>query len=289
MDLEILQRELNELENTPTLYECQNFQARKEALDFLAVIANQDVDFDVLQEQAQGFAARLLAINESTARDWYTHLMQGRFSPQAWRAALQAYSTYRSGQWGQRHYGYENIDFLLDEIFLPAPHPQASLARERGMVRYQPTPASVILELSERIDFQEQDVFCDLGSGLGKVTALVHVLTGVRALGVEYQPDFCAYAAAQAQRLALMGVSYLNADARCVDYAEMNVFFLFNPFGGDIFPAVFETLHQHARRRPIRVASYGASSAPLANLDWLQLVPPSDLSEFALCIFQSVP
>ena len=93
-------------------------------------------------------------------------------------------------RWGQPHHGYENLDFLLNEILIPQPHPQANLQPEYGMVRYQPTPASVILELTERIAFTDDDVFYDLGSGLRKVTMLVRLLTGVRCVGIEYQLDF---------------------------------------------------------------------------------------------------
>jgi len=198
------------------------------------------------------------------------------------------YTDYVANDWGKQHYGYESLDFLLDGVFLPRPHPHLSLEPEYGMVRYEPTPASVILELTERLNLKERDIFYDLGSGLGKVTLLVHLLTGVKVVGVEYQPDFCAYASRQADELDLEGLRYLNDDARHVDYSDGSVFFLFNPFGGVIFDSVLEKLHIEAKRREILICSYGSSSRPLSELEWLEPVAPLFSDEMALAIFCSV-
>ena len=291
MNIALLQRELNELQNAPMLFDAQNFRARKEALDFVDVInkfhLEQNIGANRLREQARGLGERLRAFNATIAKDWFARLKNERPSPPKLRTWLQSYTDYVPQQWGQPHYGYESLDFLLDEILLPLPHPQVSLPPEHGMVRYEPTPASVILELTERITFTENDIFYDLGSGLGKVTNFVHLLTGARCIGVEYQPDFCAYAEQQAYRLNLNGLRYLNADARHIDYSEATVFFFFNPFGGAIFDKVLERLHEQAQQREICICSYGSSSQPLSEFLWLEGVPPINEDESALAIFQS--
>ena len=294
MNIAILQSELDELQDTPTLFDQYNFRARKEALDFTAVIEKIDIEnrLDIvgllnLQQQARALGERLRAINASIAQYWHDRLKSERPSPQALRESLRPYTDYVSRRWGQPHYGYENLDFLLDEILLPRPHPQASLTAENGMVRYEPTPASVIFELTERVRFTANDVFYDLGSGLGKVTLLVHLLTRVRCVGVEYQPDFCAYADQQAHRLKLKNLNYLNIDARYADYAAGTVFFFFNPFGGTIFPTVLERLHLEAQQREIRICSYGSSSQPLSEFSWLERIPPLSDDSAALAIFRS--
>ena len=292
MNIAILQRELNELQNAPMLFDAQNFRARKEALCFVDVInkfhLEQNIGTNRLQEQARGLGERLRAFNATIAKDWFARLKNECPSPLKLRTWLQPYTDYVPQQWGQPHYGYESLDFLLDEILLPLPHPQVSLPPEHGMVRYEPTPASVILELTERITFTENDVFYDLGSGLGKVTNLVHLLTGARCIGVEYQPDFCTYADRQAHSLGLNnGVTYLDADARHVDYTEATVFFLFNPFGGVIFDTVLERLQLEAQRREIHICSYGSSSQPLSEFPWLEHIPPINKDEAALAFFQA--
>ncbi|MBT3188215.1 MAG: class I SAM-dependent methyltransferase [Anaerolineae bacterium] len=293
MNIAILQRELDEIENSQNLFDALNFRARKEALDFVAVIDRIDTENYMdnpkggrLEQQARALAKKLQAFNSSIAEDWHLRLRNEKPTPQVLRKWLQPYSDYLPHQWGQPYYGYENLDFLLDEILLPQPHPQASLPLQEGMVRYESTPASVILELTERIAFTGDDVFYDLGSGLGKVTLLVHLLTGARSIGVEFQPDFCTYASKKANDLKLNGVTYLNADARHVDYADATVFFFFNPFGGDIFPAVLERLQLEMQERDIWVSSYGTSSQPLSELPWLERIPPISENESALAIFR---
>ncbi len=293
MNIAILQREFTELQNSPTLFDKYNFRARKEALDFVRVIERiraedqqKNPELVRLDEEARALGECFKMLNISIAQDWRTRLKIDHPAPEELRFWLQPYTDYAAQQWGKPHYGYENLDLFLDEVLLPHPHPQASLTPENGMVRYQPTPASVILELTERIPFTARDVFYDLGSGLGKVTALVHLLTGIRSVGVEYQPTFCAYARQQADALALEGVTYLNADARNAVYADGTVFFLFNPFGGDIFPAVLEQLRIESRQRTIWICSYGSSSQPLSELAWLERVPPSSMDEVALAVFR---
>ncbi len=293
MNIAILQRELDELQNTTVLFDARNFRARKEALDFVAVIDRIHIDNRKdnpervrLQQQARMLGEGLRAFNTSIAQDWHIRLKNEHPAPQELQPCLQLYTDYVPQQWGQHHYGYENLDFLLEEILLPRPHPQACLQPEYDMVRYEPTPASVILELTERIAFTTNDVFYDLGSGLGKVTMLVHLLTGTRCVGVEVQPDFCAYADQQACGLNLDGVTYLNADARHADYADATVFFLFNPFGGAIFTTVLERLRLEAQQRELRICSYGTSSQPISELPWLERIPPISEDEAALAIFR---
>jgi len=291
MKISVLQRELDELQNNPSLFDAHNFKARKEALDFVSVIRKfrpeGNVDLAHLQRQADELGTCLRAFNVTQSSVFYDRLTENRPTPEDFRASLQLYTDYVPKEWGKPHYGYENLDFLLDEILLPKPHPKASLSPDYGMVRYEPTPASVILELTERISFSAKGVFCDLGSGLGKVTMLVHLLTNVRCVGIEYQPNFCTYAKKQARGLSLSRVHYFNLDARDADYADGTVFFLFNPFGGTIFDTVLERLHQEAKQRKIWICSYGSASRALSEFSWLKQIPPICDDELALAIFQT--
>ncbi len=295
MDIGILQQELDELQENPLLWGEKNFRARKEALDFLTMLGKMSREGDDrdapqarLQEQAQRMDVRLRALNRQIAQNWLSRLKNKSQTPQQIREMLQPYTDYQSKKWGEPHYGYEDLDFLLDEILLPAPRPEAALPPEYGMVRYEPTPASVILELTERIAWKKGAVFYDLGSGLGKVTMLVHLLSGAPSVGVEYQPNFCIYAQEQARRLGLQKVSYINSDARTVNYGEGTIFFLFNPFGGAIFDTVMEVLRKESRRREICLCSYGSATGPLSELSWLERTPPLLGEEMALAIFRSV-
>jgi hypothetical protein len=293
MNISILQREFDELQDNPALFDPHNFRVRKEALDLVEIItkfrSEDNQDLINLQAQAQGLGEELQAFNRVLGEDFLERLNGNWTAPEGFRAWLDPYTEYVQNAWGKPHHGYESLDFLLDEVLLPQPHPLASQPREYGMVRYEPTPASVILELTERISFSDDDLFCDLGSGLGKVTMLVHLLTEVRCVGVEYQPDFCTYARQQADRLNLRDLSYLNTDARHASLSDATIFFFFNPFGGVIFDTVLEGLRLEAQQREIRICSYGSSSQPLSELPWLEHIPPVSEEEMALAIFRGGP
>lgn len=290
MNLIILQNELDELIEFPELFAEHSFIARKEALDFLHMVSQISVigtrEAHQLKQRARKFSRRLQIFNESLVQDFYQRLKSQRPSPTEFRKWLTPYTNYVPKEWGKPHYGYESLDFLLNGVLLPEPQPLPNLKPEYGMVRYQPTPASVVLELTERIQFSKKDIFCDLGSGLGKVTMLVHLLTQVQPIGVEYQSVFCDYAERQARGLGLTDISYLNLDARNVDYTDVTVFFFFNPFGGLIFDAVLEKLRKEAEKREIMLCSYGSSSQPLSELAWLEELPPVSDDEMILAVFR---
>jgi precorrin-6B methylase 2 len=289
MDITNYQREFDELQENPALFDPRDFRVRKEALDFVDIITKFRPDDNLalieLQMRAQELGDELHALNAAIGQDFLERFRNERPAPFAFREWLLPYTDYGPKRWAQPHYGYESLDFLLNEILLPEPHPWPNRQTEYGMVRYEPTPASVILELTERVEFSEQDIFYDLGAGLGKVTVLVHLLSGARAVGVEYQPDFCTYAEKQADRLGLTAVKYLNMDARHASYTDATVFFLFNPFGGRIFDGVLERLRLEAQKRELLICSYGSSSEPLSELAWLEKVSPVGEDEMALAIF----
>src|SRR5580692_9690808 len=168
---------------------------------------------------------------------------------------------------------YDDLDVFVNRWLggRKMPVPRLELAPE--MVEFYKTPAQVVVELVERVGFGPGDVFVDLGSGLGQVVMLVHLLTGVRALGVEIEPAYCAYARRCAAKLGLAGVSFVAADARVADLSAGTVFFLFTPFKGEVFSQVMERVRLVALGRRVRVIGYGPCTEEIARLDWLRRVP----------------
>ena len=73
----------------------------------------------------------------------------------------------------------------------------------RGCVPYLPCSVDALLRLIEHAPVGAGDVFVDVGSGLGRAAALVHLLTGAPAIGVEVQPAHVAASRALAMRLRL--------------------------------------------------------------------------------------
>jgi len=154
--------------------------------------------------------------------------------------------------------------FGLDE--LPADGP----ALPSGCVPYLPCPVDALLCLVEHAPVRAADVFVDVGSGLGRAAALVHLLTGARAVGLEVQPSFVAAARALATRLCLPDVSFVEGDAPelAPALAEGSVFFLYCPFSGDRLAKFLAGLEPIARRRPITICCV---DLPLPPRDWLAL------------------
>ncbi len=185
--------------------------------------------------------------------------------------------------------GYDDRDVFANRIlnFGEMPAPTIELTAE--MVEFYKTPARVIVDLTDQVRFGPRDVFVDLGAGLGQVVMLVHLLTSVRALGVEIEPAYCIYARRCTAKLGLTGVRFVSADARVADLSAGTVFFLFTPFKGEIFSQVMERLRMLASSREIRVVGYGPCSEEIARLDWLRREEGFTGSLYSLQIFSNFP
>jgi SAM-dependent methyltransferase len=125
-------------------------------------------------------------------------------------------------------------------------------------IGYFPSGIAPIVRAVLDVPITADDVFVDLGSGMGKVAIAVHLLTGARTRGVEVRPDLVARARAAAERLALSeNVTFVEGDARDADLEDGTVFFLYLPFTGAILANVMERLFAVARRRDLVVCSLG--------------------------------
>jgi SAM-dependent methyltransferase len=183
--------------------------------------------------------------------------------------------------------GYDRLDRLVSGILDRDVFPEATLEPEPEMVLQQRTPARITFALVRRTNLGPQDCFYDLGSGMGHVTTLVHLLSGAPSRGVEFEPAFCGYARACAAALDLTQVAFINADARRADYAEGTIFFMYTPCEGAMLLEVLERLRERARRGPIRLATYGACTAIVAQQDWLSAPSPAEPGSDHLAIFSS--
>ena len=117
------------------------------------------------------------------------------------------------------------------------------------------------------------DVFVDIGSGIGRASAFVHMLTGARVIGIEVQPALVRTARELTERLALSSVSYVEGDVATMPavLAQGSVFFLYCPFSGERLTKVLGGLEAVARSRPIRICCL---DLPLPACRWLTLDVP---------------
>lgn len=163
---------------------------------------------------------------------------------------------------------------LLDEIVsgvlqLRGPG-EAGVLQSPEMTAYQPTPARHILELIATCKFSNDDVLVDLGSGLGHVPLLVSILTGIRTLGVEVQPDYAASAQEAARLFNLPRVRFVAEDARMADLSSGTVFYMFSPFKGSMLAEVLCRLREQSNERQIRICSLGPCTRILQGQMWLR-------------------
>src|SRR5579863_5209044 len=184
--------------------------------------------------------------------------------------------------------GYDNLDVLVNGLLGGGGMPAPTVGLTPEMVEFYKTPVRVVLELSERVSWGREDVFFDLGSGLGQVVILVHLLGGIAARGVEIEPAYCEYARGCALRLGLSEVDFIEGDARVADLSAGTVFFLFTPFKGALFAEVMDRLRVLALTRMIRVVGYGPCSAEIARSGWLKQEGDGSGGEYSLQIFESV-
>lgn len=183
--------------------------------------------------------------------------------------------------------GYDALDALVNGILLEEPAPVNPDRREKEMIGYQPTPARIVLEMVEAVDFRPDDLFYDIGSGLGQVAILVHLLTGIRTRGVEIEPAYAGYAQRCASRLNLSGVEFVGGDARVSDYTDGSIFFLYTPFVGKVLEQMLERLWQVSTQRRIRLCTFGPCTPEVARQGWLTPLDPNPMRANRLALFSS--
>jgi hypothetical protein len=166
--------------------------------------------------------------------------------------------------------GFDWRDELVSGIFQFSEPGELDRYGLPEMVPFQPTPVRHILDLIDASLLSEDDVFVDLGSGLGHVPLLVSMLTGVRSVGVEVQTAYVDSAQECARSLHLNRVGFIAADARTADLSSGTVFYLYTPFKGSILTDVLSMLRRESMGRSIKICALGPCTSRIANETWLK-------------------
>jgi precorrin-6B methylase 2 len=135
----------------------------------------------------------------------------------------------------------------------------------RGCVPYLPCGVDEILAAVDGAPLGPDDHLVDVGSGLGRVAILAHLLTGARSEGIEIQEPLVQRARAHAAALGLSAVSFVHGDAAATEL-DGSVFFLYAPCGGAMLAEVLARLEAVARRRRVVVCTVGMELGAVA---WL--------------------
>lgn len=151
----------------------------------------------------------------------------------------------------------------------------------RGAVPYLPCGVDEILRMLAEVPVRAEDALVDLGSGLGRVVILVHLLSRARACGIEIQEPLARSARLRGEALGLGGVSFVHGNAADAEL-EGTIFFLYAPCNGGMLTAVLRRLEAVARRHAIVVCAVGLE---FRDVPWLA---PRTTSSVSLAVYDSI-
>ncbi len=250
---------LRRLEANTSLLQPARLRERLLALDELdAAFGGLDTD------RAQSLRLRLDAANTALYASLRSDIVRGS-QPCALSAWLEEGSTAPSPG-----LGFDYKDELVSGILQLREPSAPNLQPSPEMVPYQPTPVRHILHLITAAALAEDDIFVDLGSGLGHVPLLVSIMTRARCLGIELQAAYVASARECAESLRLHRVQFIVQDVREADLSSGTVFYLYTPFSGSILSGVLSALQAESTGRPIRICTLGPCARIVAKETWLR-------------------
>jgi hypothetical protein len=265
-----------DLEADSSLFRPEKIQERLIALDDLdAGFGGFDSEDSTrctdsrIHKRAQALQARLEAANAELYEHVRSDIVRG-CQPNALLQWLQNSTSRNESENPLPGLGFDDRDELMSGVLQLREPSEPNLQRSPEMVFYQPTPVRHILHLVTAAEVAEDDVFVDLGSGLGHVPLLVSMVTGARSLGIEVEAAYVASARECAQRLHLSRVRFIPQDARVADLSSGTVFYLYSPFNGSILTDVLSALRMESTRRSIKICSLGPCTRAVANERWLK-------------------
>jgi hypothetical protein len=190
---------LDRLERDRTLFRPENFVERTRAMDALELQMPDSIEQANDAELTVAEKSRLRQRAEALRRRWaganerlFAHLLASiRYNDLSIvRQCLREAERQIARSVEEGGLGYDELDMLVNGLLEVDVVPAEPEAREADMVAYQPTPARIILRLVDELRPAPDDMFYDLGSGLGHVPILVHLLTSIKTRGIELEPSY---------------------------------------------------------------------------------------------------
>ena len=182
---------IESIEKNALLYEEKNFDKRNEAIDFIEfqvldpieVLLQKSAQQDklvLLKDRAKKIRCELNEIDSKLFQKIRENIRAKGLHGAAFKNMVTEYFDFNSGYKNEfEETGYDNLDLFINGVLPGNTIPEQAIPLEPGMVHYQKTPARIVFEMVEQCHFLEEDVFFDIGSGLGQVAILVNLLTGI--------------------------------------------------------------------------------------------------------------
>ncbi|HVH43457.1 MAG TPA: hypothetical protein VM925_13980 [Labilithrix sp.] len=180
--------------------------------------------------------------------------------PASFRAALVGVPPTDRDEW---------LDRVLGLGELPEDDPELP----SGCVPYLPCSVDALLRVVEQASVRASDVVIDVGAGLGRACAFLHLITGASVIGLEIQPRLVLGSRELAARLLVSQMACIEGDAaNLATYMTIgSIFFLYCPFSGERLAKLVAGLEPIARTRTIRVCCV---DLPIPPCPWLVPEPP---------------
>lgn len=293
-----IESQIREIKDNQLLFEEKNFESRQEAVDFLSFHIIERIESLLESDNASGkllplkklaseIVQQLEAIDLNLFQRIQEGIRAGVYRGEAFKSMISDYFEDKIAANKEDIPDYDNLDVFINGLLPINELPQEIIAKDPEMVFYQKTPARIIFELARKIDIGQEDVFYDLGSGLGQVCILLNLLSGIKTTGIEFEPSYSQCARTCAADLKLDEVTFINTDARAADYNDGTIFFMYTPFEGKIMEQVLGMLRKVSERRKIKIFTYGPCTPIIAKLDWLIADDADGYSIYRLCGFRS--
>jgi hypothetical protein len=292
-ELAQLEQDLGALEQDQSLNDDDNLTGRFLALkrlDFVVDAYRLRASEQPASEQLQrvrALQADLLRRDQALFERVRAGITAGAVTRRQLRTLFEDSGIYRPGDKACLHWRGEAADALAAGLFRSDLPPQRWNGGDSEMIHYEPAPVGALLELVDRVPLTSADRFVDVGSGLGQVVLLVHLLTGVEAVGLEVMPAYVEQAKREAAALCINGVTFKHGDARNANLCSGTIYFLFSPFRGQMLQTVLKRLRDEAMARQLTICSIGPCTIPIAAENWLTIEEPDMNHDFRLAVFHS--
>jgi hypothetical protein len=170
-------------------------------------------------------------------------------------------------------------------------------------LHYQPVPYYDIFRLLRMVDLRSDDVFVDLGAGMGRAVFAASWMGARRALGVEIVQNLYEKAILNYRQGHLSGrdIQFICTNAINYRHHDTTVLFMFHPFGEATLRQVLLNVEADCAKRlggGLRIIYLNpVFDAVLKQMSWLQCIGrvpaaprwPSTAGHYQSTLWQSVP